>query len=55
MISHAVHAVIRLRAVTTDSDPMIPKTNPDAGYARMAGCYYVTANSDQRASETAKI
>jgi hypothetical protein len=49
------HAVIRLRAVTTDSDPMILKTKPDAGYARMSGCDYVTANSDQRASKTAKI
>ncbi len=49
------HAMIRLRAITTDSDPMILKRKPHAGYARMSGCAYVTANSYQRASKTAKL
>ena len=49
------YEVTRLPAVTTDSDPMILKTKPDAGYACMFGCDYVTANIDQRASSTVKI
>lgn len=49
------HAMIRLRAVTTDNHPMILKRKPHAGYARMSGCAYVTANSYQRASKTAKL
>ncbi len=49
------YGVTRLPAVTTDSDPMILKTKPDAGYARMFGCDHVTANVDQRASNTANI
>ena len=49
------YGVTRLPAVTTDRDTMILKTKPDAGYARMSGCDYVTANIDQRASSTVKI
>ncbi len=49
------YEVTRLSAVKTDSDPMILKTKPDAGYARMSSRDHVTANIDQRASNTAKI
>jgi len=49
------YEVTRLRAVTTDTDPMILKTKPDAGYARVSSCGHVTANIDQRASSTPKI
>jgi hypothetical protein len=49
------YEVTRLRAVTTDTDPMILKTKPDAGYAHVSSCDHVTANIDQRALITPKI